>query len=339
MSQVDLNRLSEVIAEVAAVQPKEKEIKYSSQELQECVAELVSETSAQEAGHVVADIVFERLADEAPKRDLSGLLIPYQGMYPLGDGPVFERWGEPVLYWLGDEAKHMQLMSTEVTKESFTMTFDSIYVRFDFNVDLLAAGKYGDFADHISKAKNQFVGAGNMLMWKALQAAKTSGPGYSSGTLTWTTMSKMVDFVEDESEMGTGAFFGRQTTLSAMSNWLSSASPADDTNLFSDTKKDEIWRNKTLLTFRGVPIVPLPKQKVNVSPNKVMNAGFTGIEAIPKGNIFCIPKDKFGVFAEEGPLAVVNSTEAGSRTFTYTSGRRMGVVIFDPTKIARHVIT
>jgi hypothetical protein len=193
---------------------------------------------------------------------------------------------------------------------------------------------------HINKARNQFVAAGNMLMWKALKAAVPSGqPGYTDGALTWEGMSAMVDYIEDASEEGAAAFFGRQTSLSAMSNWLSSGDPAGGHTLFSDSMKDEIWRNKSLTTLRGVPIVPLPKQKVNASPSKQLNAGFSGIDAIPKGDIFCVPKDHFGEFCEQGPLAIMRSSDAGTRTLTYSFGRRMGTVIFDNTNIARHNIS
>jgi len=327
-----LGDLKRLINEVdAATQQKTQPDKITSQEFAEAVKEMNDKEGVQKTSETIAALVYKQITEEAPRQDLSGIIMPYDGMYSLNDGPVYQREGEPLLYWLGDETEYIELKRTTVMRTEQTMQFDSIYVFFEYNVDQLEAGKFGDFQKQINKARNQFVGAANMLMWKSLTDAK--GSGDASGTFNLTALQTALEWVEDNSELGTKAILARTTTLSDMTFWNSSAGPSAggrEHGIFSDMMKDKAWNNLTLDSFRGIPVVGIKKHNINVNRSKYQDQAIAGMIEIPSGDILVVPSDDFAYFAEQGPIRVMSDEDAKSRTRRFSMGRRMGVIVFKP---------
>jgi hypothetical protein len=331
---MDAKRIAELIVE-ADDASKNKQIvePIKAEEGRELIAQACAKYGPEETAYTIANIINKRITDEAQVADLSGILLPYDQMYPLNEGPMFERESSPILYWIGDESNHLTLHRSKPVQERFTMTFDSIYYYFEFNVDLLRDGVVGNMQSQINKARNQMVGAANMLMWYSIQDTITNAAGANigSGTLTYTALKAAVNWVEDESQQGPAAILGRRSTLTGLNVLTSTGGggASRETGFFSDSLKDQAWRNYLLDVFVGVPILGIRQQKINVSRNKQIGAGFSGIDAIPKSIILVRPKDDFGFFAEQGPIEVMQTTSAKDRTLAYSGGRRMGAVIFD----------
>jgi len=313
----------------------ERTDKVSAQEFAQAVQEMTEDVGAEEAGMAIAEIVYRRITEEAPAQDLTGLLMPYDGMYQFGDGPVFTREGTPMLYWMGDESGDISLKRTKVVEDQFSMTFDSLYVLFEYNFDLLKSGKFGNFQRQISKAKNQFVAAANMLMWKALLDGKSAD---ASGDLTVTALKTGIDAVEDNSQTGGKAIIGRKTALSKLSNFLSSATYGIGAAI-PDNIKSEAWNKMHITNLGGYPMLGVSKQTFNGSRTKIIEAGFMGMEVMDNSNVIINSNDDYAFFAEQGPIAVMQSQDAATRNVSYSWGRRMGVVILDTDAYYRYTIT
>jgi len=335
---MDTNRLNELIATAVdksksvndsgdKTKVLEKTDSEKAMELKESFAELRSEIGTDSAAYVVANIVYRRLMDEAPFQDLTGILMPYDGMYEFTEQPVYQREGEPTLYWLGDETDHIEMFTTKVSTEEFTLNFDSIYAAFSFNVDLLASGKFYDFQSQVNKARKQFVGAANMLMWSAIRDSFKAGTHANSatGTLSISALDTAIKWVEDNSEEGPKAFFGRTTTLMDAAN-LSSASLTDHLPEFV---KEESFRSMHIKGYKDVPLVGVRKQIVRTSKSQIIGAGVGGSDAIPAGEVILIPYDTFGIFAEQGPIQVMETRDALTRKVSYSMGRRMGCAVWE----------